>query len=258
MSNILSRFSDIISANVNAVLDRMEDPEKMIDEYMRDLMNDLAEVKENTAAVMAEETRTKRLVEENEAEVQKYDQYAKKAVQAGNDDDARVFLSKKQDLEDVGAGLAKAYAKAHENASKMRQMHDKLANDIETLRGRQSMIKAQSSVADSQEKINKADSAVSGSKGAADSFARMEEKVSRRLDEATAMAELNEQPTDPAKELEEKYDAGGGSAAVEEELERLKQEMSGGSVGTSNSGGTSTADTSIENNGDADSGSDTE
>lgn len=224
MSSILSRFSDIISSNVNAVLDRMEDPEKMIDQYMRDLMEDLAEVKENTASVMAEETRTKRLVDENEAEVLKYEEYAKKAVQAGNDDDARVFLSKKQELEDVGTGLANAYAKAHENASKMRQMHDKLANDIEKLKARRSMIKAQSAVADSQEKINEASSAAGDSKGAMDSFSRMEEKVARRLDEATAMSELNTQPADPAQELEEKYDVG-GSAAVEDELERLKQDL---------------------------------
>lgn len=140
---ILSRFQDIISANINAVIDRMEDPEKMIDQYLRDMMEDLAEVKQNTAGVMAEETKSKRLVDENEAEVMKYTNFAKKAIEAGNDDDARVFLAKKQELEDIGTGLANSYAKAHENATKMRQMHDKLASDIEKLRGRRSMIKAQ-------------------------------------------------------------------------------------------------------------------
>ena len=63
--SILSRFQDIISSNVNALLDRMEDPEKMIDQYLRNLSKDLAEVKQNTASVMAEETKAKRLVDEN-------------------------------------------------------------------------------------------------------------------------------------------------------------------------------------------------
>ena len=66
------------------------------------------------------------------------------------------------------------------------------------------------------------------SKGAMGSFQRMEDKASRRLDEADAMAELNQEPADPAKDLEEKY-ASSGSAAVEDELERMKQELGLGS-----------------------------
>lgn len=61
---ILSRFSDIVSANINALLDKAEDPSKMIDQYLRNAMEDYAEVKKETAAVMAEERRCKRLVDE--------------------------------------------------------------------------------------------------------------------------------------------------------------------------------------------------
>ena len=117
---ILQRFSDIVSANVNALLDKAEDPGKMIDEYLRKATKDLAEVKQETAGVMAEESRTKRLVDDNAAQVAKYEALAKKALLAGNEDDARVFLSKKQELESAGAGLQTAYAAAHENAVKMR------------------------------------------------------------------------------------------------------------------------------------------
>lgn len=222
--SILGRFSDIISANINAVIDRMEDPEKMIDQYLRDMIEDLAEVKESTASIMAEETRAKREVDENEAEIKKYEELAKKALQAGNDDDARVFLSKKQEVEDLGAGLASSYATAHENAIKMRQMHDKLAKDIEALKGRRAMIKGQISVAETQQTINKATGNVKQTQSAMSSFDRMEEKASRMLDEANAMAELNTAPSDPAQDLEAKY-AADSSAAVEDELERMKQEM---------------------------------
>ena len=84
---ILNRFKDIISANINSIIDRMEDPEKMIDQYLRDMLEDLAEVKESTASVMAEETRSKRKVDENEAEVKKFEELAKKALEANNEDD---------------------------------------------------------------------------------------------------------------------------------------------------------------------------
>lgn len=222
--SVLARFSKIISANVNSMIDRMEDPEKMIDQYLRDMMEDLAEVKESTAGVMAEETRSKRAVDENEAEVNKYQQLAKKALEAGNEDDARVFLSKKQELENVGAGLSTAYASAHENAAKMRQMHDKLASDIEILRNRRAMIKGKISVAEAQGKINEATQSVSKSQGAMSSFERMEEKANRMLDEANAMSELNSEPIDKAKDLEAKY-ASQTTASVEDELARMKSDL---------------------------------
>lgn len=100
MANILSRFGDIISANINALLDKAEDPAKMIDQYLRKASEDLAEVKENTAAVMAEEKRCKRMLDECEAEVARYADLAKKALTAGNEDDARAFIAKKQKLEE--------------------------------------------------------------------------------------------------------------------------------------------------------------
>ncbi|MDE1548894.1 PspA/IM30 family protein [Jeotgalibaca caeni] len=221
---ILNRFTDIISANINAIIDRMEDPEKMIDQYLRDMMEDLAEVKRSTASIMAEENRAKREVDQNEAEVKKYEQLAKKALEAGNEDDARIFLSKKQEIESVGAGLASAYASAHENAVKMRQMHDKLANDIETLRQRRAMIKGKMSVAKTQDKINEVSQNVSKSQSALGNFKRMEDKANRMLDESNAMSELNTEPIDQAKALEEKY-ATQTSAAVEDELTRMKQEL---------------------------------
>ena len=221
---ILARFGDIIKANVNAAIDNMEDPAKMIDQYMRDLMEDLAEVKRGTAGVMAEEKRTKRLVDENEAEVAKYTEFAKKALQAGEDADARVFISKKQELEATGAGLKTAYAAASENAAKMRQMHDKLTDDIEALKARREMVKAKVAVAKTQETVNKATSTAAESESAMGAFKRMEEKADRMLDEATSMAELNEEPIDDARELEKKY-AAKGTASVDEELDRMKEEM---------------------------------
>ncbi|HBI63615.1 MAG TPA: phage shock protein A [Clostridiales bacterium] len=223
--SILSRFSDIVQANVNAVLDKMEDPSKMIDQYLRELTENLAQVKKETAGIMAEEARTKRLVDENKAEAEKYQNLAKRALQAGNEGDAKVFLAKKQEIESAGAGLATAYASAHENAVKMRQMHDKLVSDIETLKARRETVKAKVSVAKTQEKINQINTATTKASGAMSAFSRMEEKADRMLDQANAMAELNTDPIDEAKELEAKYSAGSSGESVDEELEKLKKEM---------------------------------
>ncbi len=221
---ILERFGDIIKANINEVLDKMENPEKMIDQYLRDMNEDLAEVKQNTAGVMAEETRTKRLADENQAEVLKYTELAKKALIAGNEGDAKVFVNKKQELEGIGAGLMTAYAAAHENSIKMRQMHDKLVSDIEELKARRNVIKSKVAVAKTQETINKATVATDKIQGATSAFERMEQKANKMLDEANAMADLNKTPIDEAKALEEKYGAMGDNS-VDEELKKLKDEL---------------------------------
>ena len=68
---ILERFTDIIKANINELLDKCEDPAKMIDQYLRDMTEDLAEVQKETAAVMAEETRAKRMLDDNAAEMKR-------------------------------------------------------------------------------------------------------------------------------------------------------------------------------------------
>ncbi len=221
---ILERFNDIIKSNINALLDKMEDPSKMIDQYLTEMMEDLAEVKRETAGVMADETRTKRMVDENQEEVDKYADFAKKALVAGKEDDARVFIGKKQQLESAGAGLKTAYAAAHENAKKMRQMHDKLSTDIEALNARREMIKAKVSIAKTQEKLNEVASSVEETQEAMSAFSRMEAKANKMFDEANAMAELNEEPIDAAKELEEKY-AKQGTPTVDDEMDKLKKEL---------------------------------
>lgn len=222
---ILDRFADILKANINDLLDKAEDPAKMIDQYMRDLTETLAEVKKETAGVMAEETRTKRLLDDNNAEVEKYAGLARKALEAGSEDDARAFLAKKQQLEAKGASLAEAYAAANENATKMRQMHDKLVSDIEALNSRREAIKAKVSVARAQEKINQVSAATDKAADAMSAFTRMEAKADSMLDQANAMVDLNAAPADPIAELEAKYSSAGSNATVDAELEAMKKEL---------------------------------
>ena len=222
---ILERFTDIIKANINELLDKCEDPAKMIDQYLRDMTEDLAEVKKETAAVMAEETRAKRMREVNAAEMKRYEDLARKALTAGNEGDARVFLGKKQQLAEKAVSRQTTYDAAHANAQKMRQMHDKLVSDIEELNGRREMVKAKMAVAKTQEKVNKVASSTDKAAGAMDAFARMERKADQMLDQANAMAELSAAPKDEAAELEAKYAAQGSSSAVDAELAKLKAEM---------------------------------
>jgi len=226
MAGILERFKTIMSSNINALLDKMEDPEKMIDQYLRDMEKDLGSVKAETVAVMAQESAAKRKVAECEDEIKKMESYAKKALQAGNEADARMFLEKKESIRIKLESLEKEKMIAVENSLKMREMHDKLTSDIQKLNAKRNEIKAKIKMAKSAQKINSMTSST-GISGKMDSFNSIEEKVDRMLDEANASIELNSSKKDEVDDLMKKYDSvePESSSAVDEELERLKKEM---------------------------------
>ena len=222
---ILQRFGDIMSANINALLDKCEDPAKMVDQCLRDLEKDLGKVKAETASVMAEETRAKRELDEVNAEMKKYEDDAKKALLAGNEEDAKKFLEKKNSLATTQASLQQTYDIASANATKMRQMHDKISKDIVDLNARKDAIKAKVAVAKTQEKMNKMTSKIGSATNSMNAFDRMEEKANKMLDAANAMAELNAQPRDEVDDLAAKYDTVGTDSTVDDELAALKAQM---------------------------------
>ena len=225
MASILGRFKDIMSANINSLLDKMENPEKMIDQYVRNMERDLNSVKSGTAAVMAQESAAKRKVVECEDEIKKMDTYARKALKSGNESDAKLFLEKKATLQTKLESLNNDKEVAAQNALKMREMHDKLASDIQTLSAKRSEIKAKMKMAKTSERISSLSGA--GPNGNVSAFNAMEEKANRMIDEANAKMELNMPKSDGIDDLMKKYDDNSSetSSAVDAELEKMKKEM---------------------------------
>lgn len=222
---IISRFKDIMAANINALLDKAEDPEKMIDQTMRNLTKDLGEVKEQTAAVMADEQRCKRELDECNSEIAKMQSYAEKALLAGNEADAMKFLEQKAQLTTKQTSLQQTYDVAAANAMKMRQMHDKLVKDINELNSRRDAIKAKMKVAKTQQKLNEMTANITDSSSSFAAFERMEAKANSMLDQANAMTELNMSTEESSVDsLAAKYDAA-PDAAVADELAALKAKM---------------------------------
>lgn len=221
---ILARFKNIMASNINALLDKAEDPEKMVDQILRDLQDNLGEVKAETAGIMAEEARAKREYDEASAEAAKLQSYAEKAVLAGSEDDARIFLQKKQAKTEELSALKEAYDLAAANAVKMKQMHQHLSQQIQEMQARRDAIKAKMAVAKTQQKINEIGSSVKSASGNISEFERMEAKANQMLDQANAMAELNAAAEEKSVEdLMAKYDT--PSQDVEDELAALKAKL---------------------------------
>lgn len=223
---IMERFKDIMAANINALLDKAEDPEKMIDQYLRNLESDLGKVKAETASVIAEESRARRALDECNANITKMQTYAEKAVAAGNDADAKQFLAQKKVYTDQLASLESTYQIAADNAAKMRTMHDKLVSDIGQLNAKKDSIKAKMAAAKTQQRINKIGSSAVGAANDMSAFDKMEAKANKMLDEANAMSELNKTTAESSIDaLASKYDSPATDNSLDDELAALKAQM---------------------------------
>ena len=211
LADTLARIPKILEANLNAILDKCEDPAKMIDQLLVDYKRDLADVKRDTAAVMADVTLAeKQIAIEN-------------AIKSGNEDDARQLIAAKQSQEVTRESLLQNLSVAQKNANMMREGYNRLVRNIEDLEQRKDAAKAKISMAKAQEQINKT-AAKANSTINVDAFNKYEEKAERMLAEANAAAELDSE-TVTAESLTEKYASSASSASVDEELARIKASM---------------------------------
>lgn len=220
---ILDRFTTIVKSNVNAMLDKAEDPEKMVDQSLVDMRENLAKVKKNTASVMAEEKRTKGLLDESRTKIERYEVAAKNALIAGNEADAKTLLTQKQTEMANISKLQRDYEVAKSNADKMRQMYDKLVSDIKELEGRKAEIKAKISIAKAQDSVADAMASVN-SEGSISAFERMSDKADKMLAESEANMELStDAATSDAEDLANKYAM--GTSDVDDELAKMKESL---------------------------------
>ncbi|UPK47066.1 PspA/IM30 family protein [Paenibacillus pabuli] len=184
---ILSRFRDVMKANVNHVLARAQDPEKTVNEYMRSLSSDLGQVKAETAAVLSDESRAKRALDECSAEIKKLQRYAEKSAESGDEDKARGFLEKKAAQTEKRNELQAAYDRASAKAQMMKHMHEKLVADMGQLESRHAELKGRMAAANAQQQANERNASAANASAA---LKAMEDKANQALNEAEALAEL--------------------------------------------------------------------
>lgn len=220
---ILNRFAEIMKSNINALLDKAEDPEKMADQLLRNTREQFAQVKSQTAQVMADAAKANRDVAECQADVDRYQKAAENALISRNEGDAKKLISRKQQLEEKLTALKSTAQLADANADKMRQMYDKLASDIEELESRKDTIKAKAAAAKAQQSINKMVSGLPDTNASLEAFDRMEAKANKALDSAMAEAELNKNSS--SDDLAEKYSSNGSESSVDNELEEMKKRL---------------------------------
>ncbi len=135
---IFTRFRDIVSSNINAMLDKAEDPEKLIKLMIREMEDTLVELKASCAGVMAGSKKLERNIDEVKGRVEYWAEKAPLAVSKGRDDLAREALVQKRKfaerVADLEAELKEHEALIDEYQNDIRQLEDKLAGAREKQR----------------------------------------------------------------------------------------------------------------------------
>ena len=215
---IFSRVRDLLSANINAMLDSAEDPEKMADEYLRQLNNELYEAKTSVAAAMADATKLNTKEAQYSAETEQWASKAEAALRANNEELAKAALGRKVQ----SAKLAQQYKdQSDAQDQQVEQLQEaliQLETRISETRAKKELIVAKKNRAATQEAIQRTVRGL-GNISAMDKLDQLEERVDDRLAKADAMSKLE------SGTLENKFRDLERESEVDSELAELKKKL---------------------------------
>ena len=215
---IFQRISDIMSANINHLLEKAEDPEKMIRQVINEMYDKIQEARSATAQAIAAEKQLKKELDTNESQLEEWRAKAMQAVEADDDGLARKALARKKEHEHIIAGLSKQWESSEAAADNLKVQLQALQAKLAEAKRKQSALIARQRAAEAQRDVQKALTHVDIDKSAFDKFDRMEEKVEQMEAEAQAMTELAAEDATLESEFEEIEDKDN----IEKELDDLK------------------------------------
>ncbi|GAE92967.1 phage shock protein A [Gracilibacillus boraciitolerans JCM 21714] len=201
------------------MLDKAEDPVKMLDQFMREMESDIREVESAVAKQIANEKMLKRKADDAQALVEKRQSQAEQAIEAGNEDLARRALEDKKDQESQANLLRESWDRAKADADQLREKLDEMKKEYQQMQLKKDSLKARAETAKTRTKMNRTLSSI-GNDDSKRGFERMEEKVMQ----FEAEADTSEDLSAASKSLDDEFDALGKND-VDDELAALKKKM---------------------------------
>ncbi|TPV97286.1 MAG: PspA/IM30 family protein [Myxococcales bacterium FL481] len=225
---LFSRLGTLIRSNINELINRAEDPEKMLNQVLVDMKTQLVEAKKQVAVAIADEKRLKKQYEQEVAHAEEWERKAMLAVRAGNDELAKAALKRKTDHAGVAESLKDQWDAQKESVAQLKDALRGLDNKIEEAKRKRNILVSRQKRAEAQQTINETLAGLNSS-GAFATFDRMAERVTQLEAEAEATAELSTGLPESSLESQFKALEAGG---VDDDLEALKQKMALGAGGS--------------------------
>ena len=222
---IFDRLSTLIKSNLNDLISSAEDPEKMLNQIIVDMRNQLAKAKQQVAAAIADEKRLKDQADSEFKLADDWDKRAMLAVQEGRDDLAKQALMRGQEHLDHAQQLATTWETHRMETEKLKQSLRDLNDKIEEAKRKKNLLLARQRRAQAQKRIAETMSSMS-EKSAFEAFARMEEKIATNERMIKASAEIDEEFSGDRLQRDFKaLEKAHGSASADSQLLALKQKM---------------------------------
>jgi phage shock protein A len=193
---IFSRLKTLISSNVNDLISKAEKPEKMLNQLIIEMNEQLIESKKAVAMAIADEKKLERERDNQQAQSREWERKAMLAVQAGKDDLAKEALIRKQEYEKAAQEYQKQWEAQKTSVESLKESLRELQKKIEEAQRKKNLLVARAKRAEAQQKIQDTISNVSGNRSAFDAFDRMAAKVDQMEAQADAAKELEDLSAD--------------------------------------------------------------
>lgn len=219
---ILERIRTVLKSNINALISKAENPEKMLNQLIIDMNESLVEAKRQVAMAIADEKKLERQLLENRGLAGEWEGKAMLAVKAGKDDLAKEALVRKGEYDGYAAGFQKEYESQHVAVEQLKDALRQLSGKIDEASRKKNLLVARAKRAEAQKQIQSTMGSLSNT-SSFDTFERMAEKVDQIEAEASALGEINKITGD--QKLEDKFKELEGPASADAALGELKKKM---------------------------------
>ncbi|NUP10562.1 MAG: PspA/IM30 family protein [Polyangiaceae bacterium] len=219
---IFSRLATLIKSNLNDLISRAEDPEKMLNQVTIEMESQLVEAKKQVAVSIADEKRLAKQAEQEMANAAEWERRAMLAIKAGDDNLAKEALARKKEHDGLASSYKEQWTKQKQAVDQLKTALRLLNNKIEEAKRKKNVLIARKKRAEAQQAIYNTMNNLNNV-SAFDTFDRMSQKIDKMEAEAEATTELHEQYSGDT--LKNRFDQLEATAGADDELLALKRKM---------------------------------
>ncbi len=220
--SIFQKISTLFRSNINDLIARAENPEKMLNQIILDMRDQLSKAKREVAAAIADERKLRTQVDDESKQARDWERRAMLAVREGRDDLAKQALLRHQEHGDRARSLEQTWQAQAQETEKLKGSLKQLNDKIEEAKRKRNLLIAKQKRAQAQKRIHETMSGLSDT-SAFDAFNRMADRIEESERRSLAAAEVSEALTGDTLEDEFKMLETGDN--MDSRLLALKQEM---------------------------------